>query len=111
MMAPVSLQLSAASPVRYWRATGWLRVVLAMASTKPRTISSRLAPATGGSASMPTSSGGSATWVISTGDELVGTVPHPARTTASATNAGRALTAGSAGGGGRRRGAAAAGTR
>ncbi len=107
----VSSQSSAASAVRYCRATGWLRVVLAIASTKPRTTSSGLAPATGGRASMPMSSGGSATWVISTGAELPGTVPQPASTDRASTAApARALTGGS-GPGGRRPAAAAAGTR
>src|SRR3954471_491422 len=101
----LSVQLLAASAERYCRATGWLRTTLALASMKPRTTSSGVAPASGASGSMPTElSEGSATCVISTVAELEGTVLQPA-SSASIVAAGAAsrrilLTSGSPGGAG-----------
>ena len=96
-------------------ATGCPGRTLAAASMKPRTISSGVAPASGGSGSMPTDSAGrEGAWVICTVDEAVGTVEQPTRASSSATtgahraHAPRVMPA--LPGGARRRGAAAGGS-
>src|SRR5207245_2297878 len=86
----------AAAGPRYWRATGWPCTVLAAASTKPRTTSSGVAPATGGSGSMPTSLvGRDGAWVTCTVGELLGTVEQAVSSspaTRAASSGGQRLT-------------------
>jgi hypothetical protein len=86
----------AGSGARCSRATGCPGRTLAAASMKDRTISSGVAPGSGRSGSMPTTSaGGAGACVICTVGELIGTVEQAVstRSRASATTVRRPVTA------------------
>ena len=75
----------AASGARCSRATRWPGRALAAASMKPRTISSGVAPGSGGSGSMPTvSAGREGAWVICTVADELGTVEQAETASSSA---------------------------
>ena len=75
----------AASGARYLRATGCAARALAAASMNPRTISSGVAPGSGGSGSMPTvSTGRDGAWVICTVADELGTVEQAETASSSA---------------------------